>query len=162
MIESKFKTGTLTGIIISLVMLVILIVGLIIFIVKSNDNILMFVIALIPFLVILIWLTWGEIRTKGIRVTIGPEKLTRSNFFGMGTVRTFGNAEIDGYKISVSPSEYQDYEYLYLMTGNRKTIKISEFYHSNYFELKKEISKRFKKLGEEKFSFIREFKEAFH
>ena len=69
--------------------------------------------------------------------------------------------EFDGYKISILPSEYQDYEYLYLMSNQKKIIKVSQFYHSNYLDLKKAIETKTRNLGEEPFSLFKELKEIF-
>ena len=43
----------------------------------------------------------------------------------------------------------------------KKIIKISEFYHKNYLQLKNKIQENFKSLGYEHFSLLDEFKEIF-
>lgn len=162
MIESKFRHSAVLGIITCLLLLVLLTSALLIFILTRPGNTLIYLsIGLCPLVIILVWLTWGEIRTKAIKLIIKPDKLTINSFFGLGALKTISPSEIDGYKISILPSEYKNYEYLYLMVGKRKRIKISQFYHQNYAELKKEIAKKFRNLGVEEFSFLRELKEAF-
>lgn len=114
---------------------------------------------LLLFFFILIWLVYGELRTKAIKVIISSNKVIVKNFMGLGLGKDYGFKEFDGYKISILPSEYKEYEYLYLYIGQKKIIKISQFYHSNYDELKKLITSKTKNLGEEPFSIIREIKE---
>ena len=80
---------------------------------------------------------------------------------GAGIEKKFYFNEFTGYKISILPSEYEEFEYLYLLIEERKVIKISQFYHSNYAELKQSIIRKTKNLGKEHFSFVREVKEIF-
>ena len=82
-------------------------------------------------------------------------------FLGLGHVKVYNFSEFEGYKISILPSESQEYEYLYLLINRKKVIKISQFYHSNYSEIKEVIVKKTKNLGKESFSLITEVKEIF-
>ena len=43
----------------------------------------------------------------------------------------------------------------------KKIIKVSQFYHSNYLDLKKAIETKTRNLGEEPFSLFKELKEIF-
>ncbi len=108
-----------------------------------------------------IWLIFGEFRTKIIKVKIEGDRISWSGYCGLGKTRERLFKEFNGFRTSILPSKYNEYEYLYLMEGERKLIKISEFYHKNYAELKQYISKKSVFLGEEQFSLIREFKEIF-
>jgi hypothetical protein len=47
------------------------------------------------------------------------------------------------------------------MKNGRKVIRVSQFYHSNYSEVKKLIAKKVKFLGRKNFSYLKEFKEIF-
>lgn len=107
-----------------------------------------------------IYLVFGELRTKIIIIKIQPNEIIIKRFFGLKT-EVYKNSEINGWVISYLTAQGGTYEYLYLKKGKRKVIKISQFYHKNYFQLKKEIKGKFKDLGYEKFSFIDEFKEIF-
>ncbi len=109
----------------------------------------------------LIWLVWGEMRTKMLKVIIDNDRIMATNFQGLGSSKVFYFSEIDGYSTIILPSEYEDFEYLYVIQKGRKVIKISDFYHANYLELKKEISRKSKNIGVQKFSLIQEFKEIF-
>lgn len=162
MIKSKFRFWALFPFCASLFLLVILIFSAIKFYGKINsDNIFPMLLVFIFFVLILIWLIWGELRTKAVKVSIDMDRLSYSNFLGLGNLRVLRFSEIDGFKIANLPSEYQDYEYLYVMVNKYKVIKLSEFYHKNYKELKAMISSKSKCLGEEKFSYVQEFKEIF-
>jgi len=109
-----------------------------------------------------IWLIFGELRTKVIRVDIGYDNFMVRGYFGFGASKTLYFNEIEGYKIAVLPAQGTSYEYLYVMAGNKKAIKLSEFYHKNYTELKEGISSaKIKYLGFEDFSYAKELKEIF-
>ncbi len=107
------------------------------------------------------WMLFGEIRTKAVKVTIAQNHITVSHYIGFGKKKRYSLAAFDGYKTSILPSEYDTYEFLYLMTDNKKRIKLSQFYHKNYKELKDNLTRKVKNLGNEKFNMLREIKEIF-
>ena len=107
-----------------------------------------------------IYLLFGELRTKMIIVEIGKNEIIIKRFFGLVS-KTFRISELNGWKYSHLSSRGGTYEYLYLIKDQKKVIKISQFYHKNYFRLKNEIQAKFKYLGYEKFSYIDELKEIF-
>lgn len=107
-----------------------------------------------------LYLVFGELRTKNINVELNDNEIIVKRFFGLKT-ENYRVSEIDGWKYSLLPSRGGTYEYLYLYKNNKKQIKISEFYHKNYKQLKKEIQAQYKSLGYEKFSYFDEFKEIF-
>jgi hypothetical protein len=113
------------------------------------------------FAFVLLWLIWGELRTKAVKVSIDMDRINVKGFLGLGISKEVFFSEIDGYKITNLPSEYRTYEYLYLIKAGKKVIKLSEFYHNNYDELKNGVSAKSKNLGVEKFSYLREFREIF-
>ena len=75
--------------------------------------------------------------------------------------KEFSWGEFDGFETTVASSKYGDYEYLYLIKAGRREIIISEFYHSNYFELKNFIEKKVMNLGYKPINLIAVFKEIF-
>lgn len=119
------------------------------------------VLIIIFFLFVWIWLIFGELRTKVLKVWMNEDGIMVRNFFGVGTRKTYTWDKFDGYVTSLLPSRYGVYEYLYLVKGRRKVIKISEYYHRNYIELKEEIAKHTTDLKTEKYSLWREIKEVF-
>ncbi len=158
MVESKLKFRTL-AVIFSCIFLCI--VCLLFLVISGISDLPLFasIPILLLFLFIVIWLVYGEIRTKAIKVKINSNNVIVKNFMGLGSGKDYGFNEFDGYRISILPSEYKEYEYLYLYIGQKKVIKISQFYHSNYDELKMSLTSKTKNLGEEPFSIIREIKE---
>lgn len=129
---------------------------------QSNKSLIpiYFVIGLLVYIVI--WLVFGELRTKIIKVTINKEKIISNNFLGFGKNKEFYFNELKGFTISHLPSKVGTYEYLYLILKNKKVVKLSQFYHINFNEIKGEIMQKTKFLGIERFSYFRELREIFN
>jgi hypothetical protein len=109
-----------------------------------------------------VWLVFGELRTKVVAVDIGYDNFIVKGFFGLGKPKTYYFNEVEGYKTSILPAKLTVYEYLYVMSGGKKVIKLSQFYHQNYEELKTAIAtEKINYLGFEDFSYMRELKEIF-
>jgi len=109
-----------------------------------------------------IWLVFGELRTKVVSVDIGYDNFIVKGYFGFGTPKTFYFNDVEGYRTSILPASLVVYEYLYVISGGKKVIKLSQFYHKNYEELKAAIiGSNIKYLGFEDFSYGRELKEIF-
>ena len=113
------------------------------------------------FLFVWTWLVFGELRTKVISVKIGKDLITTTNFLGLGAKRTFDFKEFEGFITSLLPSKSGTYEYLYLIKDNKKVIKLSEFYHKNYFECKQVLTNRVKFMGNKPFSMLTELREIY-
>ena len=111
------------------------------------------------FVFTLVWLVFGELRTKIIEVLIDNYHIENRNYLGLRIKYNF--KDFDGFQTSILTSKGESFEYLYLIKDNRKIIKISEAYHKNYDELKNIIKLNLKDLGEIKFSYIDELKEIF-
>ena len=107
-----------------------------------------------------IYLVFGELRTKYITIELTQNNIVVKRFFG-AIIKSYKASEIDGWKYSMLPSRGGTYEYLYFYKNNKKKIKISEFYHKNYKQLKNEIQSQYKYLGYEEFSYLDELKEMF-
>ncbi|HNE46663.1 MAG TPA: hypothetical protein PLM27_10870 [Chitinophagales bacterium] len=113
------------------------------------------------FIFLLIWIVFGELRTKVIRVELKDDAVMVSSYFGLGKKRMYNLTQFEGFETAILPSNYDKYEYLYLMTNGKKVVKLSQFYHKNYNELKTVIEGTVTNLGEKSFSMIEEFKEIF-
>jgi hypothetical protein len=109
----------------------------------------------------ILWLFFGEFRTKMIKVVLNDNHLLIKHFAGLSTAKKYLYKDLDGFKTSILRSRGGDNEYLYFIKDNKKIGKISDFYHKNYFELKNEISAKLDDLGFEKFSYMHELKESF-
>lgn len=114
------------------------------------------------FVYFLAFLIFGEFRTKAIKVNIGTHSISSKGYAGAGLKKEYQFSDIDGYRISFISSRTNTYEYLYLVVNDKKIIKLSEFYHRNYKDLKIAIIQhQTKNLGVEYWSFLRETKELF-
>ena len=163
MIQSKFNRGSLVKIIISLSLILFLLLAVLFFFhFDSVENIAIMGLFIFIVCLFLVWIIYGECRTKALKATIGHDTITIRNYFGLGKEKTFYFSNIQGYKIEVLSTEYTDYEYIYLISDGRRVIKFSEWYHANYPEIKAWIiSSRLPFLGREKFNFAREMRDIF-
>lgn len=80
---------------------------------------------------------------------------------GLGLEKAFDLSEFDGFITCQLPSRGETYEYLYLIKNGKKEVKLSEFYHRNYLQLKNRITKTVHFLGDQPFSMLEEIKEIF-
>ncbi len=162
MVQSNFKRPTLVSFYISLFLLALLFIAIVWFQVNSSGgSVLLLMLILLPVILIFVWLIWGELRKNILRISIENDRIKVTNFQGVGVTTIFYFSEIDGFKTSVLPSEYKDYEYLYIIRRGQKIVTVAEFYYKNYAQLKLEISKKCRPLGTEKFNVARKFKELF-
>jgi hypothetical protein len=109
----------------------------------------------------LLWLAYGEMRTKIIRITLEYDHLVIKRYYGLGKPETIYYADIDGFTISILPATYAAYEYLYLMRRGKKVAKLSQFYHKNYVDLKSELQTHIKDLGIVDYNSWQEIKDIF-
>ncbi len=108
-------------------------------------------------LAVLAWILLAEVRSKAITVALEANSLTVRGYYGLGSKRSILYADCSGFTTSDLPTESgQTYEYLYVMQNGKKVVKVSEFYHKNYDELKREIAKKMKYLGDKPFSMSEE------
>lgn len=96
-----------------------------------------------------------------IKVTIDEQSISIIKFLGLAPRKKYFFTDISGFKTSFLQSRAGGNEYLYVMQDKKKVIKISDFYHKNYKELKEQLKLKTADLGFEKFSFIDELKETF-
>ncbi|MVN23470.1 hypothetical protein [Mucilaginibacter arboris] len=109
----------------------------------------------------LIWLFFGEFRTKMIKVELEDTFLTIRKFGGLSSTKKYLYKDLNGFKTSILRSSAGNNEYLYFMQDGKKIGKISDLYHKNYLTMKKEIELKLKDLGFETFSYADELKEIF-
>ena len=162
--SSKFTWWVLLPAFVSIILFITIFItankGLIFF---SLDTPLFFkMFFIIFFIYLLIMLISGELRIKAIKIIINDSYLVKRGFIGVGIRKTYFFDRLDGYKTSIISSRSGSYEYLYIMKGNKKVVKLSEFYHSNYKDLKRELIKKgIRNLGVENWNLLRETKELF-
>lgn len=103
------------------------------------DSPILFFIKCLFFFFIWFALFWGELRTKIISVDIENHEIFVKRYCGLGITQVYRVEQIDGFKTSILSSRGKRYECLYLMITDKKIAEVSEFYHSNYKDLKKQI-----------------------
>jgi hypothetical protein len=108
-----------------------------------------------------VWLIFGEFRTRTVSVWIEGDTIMMTNYLGLGIRKTYSFSEFDGFNTVALPSRYDEFEYLFLLKNGKRLISISEFYHSNYKELKAGMKGKVRNLGRIKYSFVAEFKDIF-
>jgi len=113
------------------------------------------------FVLTLIWLILGEVKNKFIIVHFMDNSISVKRMGGLLSSKKLDSLEIEGWKYSILTSSGGNDEYLYLYSKGKKVVKISEFYHSNYKEIKGYVKTRYKSLGFERFSYFDEIREIF-
>ena len=109
----------------------------------------------------LIWLIYGELRTKAIKVEIFDGKISVRRYLGLGIRKVYLISEFDGFETALLPSRIGPEEYLYLTINQKKIVKLSHSYHKNYRELKANLSENCNDLGFNPFKMSQEIKEIF-
>jgi len=95
MIRSKFNFWAVIPLILSLILFLILIAATIVYRdgLNSKSDLPIWGIAFV-FAFFILWLVWGELRTKAIKIWIESDSITTINFLGFGasnTIQFFGN-----------------------------------------------------------------------
>ena len=149
MLQTKFKLWAYVPLIISVCLTVLLAV----FVRLFSVNLPTFAYLLILFLLaLIIWLVTIELKNKAVLVKIEEKEIKLIKFLGWGSQTSISIESISGYKISQVPHEWDSSEVLYLIVNNKKAIRISEFYHQNYYDIKLYLTRRFKNLGSEPYT----------
>lgn len=113
------------------------------------------------FLFAWIWLVFGELRTKIIKAEIQEREIIITNYLGLGKKKVYNLSQFEGFETALLPSKYDTYEYLYLIQNGKKIVKLSQFYHSNYHDLKLVLADKVQNLGKKGYSLLPEVKEIF-
>jgi hypothetical protein len=161
LITSKFKPN-IVGPIIVIVMVVVMSV-VITYLMMEDENTPLFVLVVyyVPELILVCIMIFGELRRRTIKVIIDSETITVRRYLGWGREKLYFLNQFEGFYTTELQSRYGGYEYLYLMKDNRKVIKLSEFYHANFQEMKAAISGKVKNFGPLTYNFWREVREFF-
>ena len=101
------------------------------------------------------WFVLGTIK-RVIKIKINDQEITTKNIFL--TEKQMQLKDFDGFETTLETSKSGNYEVLYLMKNKKSLIHISEFYLSNYKELKSLIEKKTNNLGHFNFSFFSDWK----
>jgi hypothetical protein len=109
----------------------------------------------------MVWLIFGEFRTKMIEVELAFDHLTIGRYLGLAAPKTYYYTDLDGFTICILPASSTAYEYLYIKQNGKNIGKLSEFYHANYTALKDELEKHIKYIDVVDFSYWVEVKDIF-
>ncbi|MDB5150970.1 MAG: hypothetical protein JWQ57_4990 [Mucilaginibacter sp.] len=106
---------------------------------------------------------FGTVKTTIISVKIEGGEIFVKRYCGLGITRVYNTEQISGFKISaLKARNNKNYEFLYLMIDDRKIAIVSEYYHSNYEDLKKHIvANGIKYIGPEEVGIIQYLKDVF-
>lgn len=110
----------------------------------------------ILFSITIVWLIFGEIRTKMVLIIIDKTHIYRTNIFGL---TKYNFKDFDGFETSLVISRTGSHQYLYMLKEGKREIIITEFHHKNYYNLKEEINKHVLNLGDKPYSYLKSFKE---
>ncbi len=108
-----------------------------------------------------VYLILGELRTKALKIAIHGNIVEKKAFLGFGRKVTYDLSDFDGFQTCDIATKNVVHEYLYLMKGDRKVVKISQAYHSNYRALKEAIVSGMPNKGHIRFWFWDEVTEVF-
>jgi hypothetical protein len=87
------------------------------------------------------------------KIIIDDDTITRVRNFGFGLKKVYKINEIVGFLTYSISGKKNANEYLYLIAGDEKVAKLSNYYHKNYQELKSlMIQHQIKNLGNERWT----------
>lgn len=129
---------------------------------RSSGFDLIFGMVALLFMVIL-WfvMVWGELRKKAVRILFNKNSVEVQQFFGYGRKRVYSYDVFEGYYIGLLPALPKPYEQLIMMLAGKQVFKVSEFYFSNYQEVKTFLIDHFTFLGVREYNNVEELKEIF-
>lgn len=158
-IKSTFASGARLIAAYFLFLTVMLLIFLVLTFIDLNPSSIAMILPISLFGFAWIVLVRGELKTKAIKVAIDDKKITVSKYLGLGPAKTYDLADFEGYITTVIPSKKGPYEFLYLMSDKKPVIKLSQFYHANYDQLKFFLDGIVPFLGEEEFKKPTSFRE---
>lgn len=91
---------------------------------------------------------WGTVfRTRAHRVTIDQQCVVVKRYFGLGKSESYALNSLDGFVSLFESGKLGVSENLFILQKGKRVVCISEFYHSNYGELKKILIERLINFG---------------
>ncbi len=105
------------------------------------------------------WLT--EFRTRAHKISINNDVIYVRKFFGLGKSEVFHLKKLDGFETSIQSGKSRSFEFIFILKNGKRLVCISDFYHSNYCELKKNLVEKLSYSGEKKYNFKEEYSQMF-
>jgi hypothetical protein len=115
-------------------------------------------------LVLFIWLVmvWGELRLKAIRISFTDNDIVVKSFLGIGNAKKYSYDSITGFQSTLEPALPLPYECIRLMNNQKQVLYISQYYFTNYHQLKVFVIEKFENDGVREFSLKKTFLEIFN
>jgi hypothetical protein len=131
-------------------------------IIKSLDFFLDIELIWIPLLLLsFIWILIVEVYVKTNSITFLDNTIKISRILGLTSEKEINLTEFDGFYTVNIHYKSGSYEHLFLIKNNKRYCAVTEFYHSNYQELKAVASKKLKDLGPIKSNLFKELINSF-
>jgi hypothetical protein len=99
-------------------------------------------------LVVLFWMT--VLRTRANKVSIDGEFLRVRCYFGLGKTKGYDCNQLDGFITVFESGRMGVSENLFILEKGKRVGCVSDFYHSNFDQLKVVLKERTNDLGERK------------
>jgi hypothetical protein len=80
-------------------------------------------------------------------IKILPTEIRFRSFLGNGKETIIPFTKLDGYQIQQQSGENSSSEAIVILQNNKTTLLISELFYMNYSDLKKEITKKLKRIS---------------
>ncbi|MFB0494583.1 hypothetical protein ABID99_000820 [Mucilaginibacter sp. OAE612] len=77
-----------------------------------------------------------QLNHKAHKIIINDSSIIRVRCFGFGLKKVYKISDIEGFLTYAVSYKKNAGEYLYLISGNERIVKLSTYYHQNYQELK--------------------------
>ena len=143
--RSKFKYTAYIPVVILIALLIVSISHLVVFkrsfTARLPGKIVYFIVGTLLFSLI------SKVRTKTIKVSFANNIITVRQVLGLGQKHQAWLTDVSGFYTSTLSGRYKNFEYIYIMQGNRKIAKISNQYHANYIDLLCYVKSNFRYLG---------------
>ncbi|MFL9830994.1 hypothetical protein ABS764_09050 [Flavobacterium sp. ST-87] len=101
--------------------------------------------------VVYFWLT--EFRTRAHSLRFNNNSVFIAKFFRLGKTKCFDFKDLEGFEILIQTAKSIDYEYLFIIKEGERVACLSQFYHTNYEELKLIVVDNLIYLGDRKYDF---------
>lgn len=93
---------------------------------------------------ILTIISFYQLKNNIIYIKFIDNEIIIRKYFGLGRQNSYFIEELDGYYTKLKESKGEIYEIIILIKSNKNVVNISQFYISNYIELKHHIINKLK------------------
>lgn len=119
----------------------------------------MFLPILFVLFIVFFWLT--VLRTRAFLIEMDDNAIIIKRYFGAGKSVSYNFNTLDGFITLIESARGGVYESLFILKDGKRIGSISNFYHSNFDELKSVLKEKLTDMGEKEPAFIKESAELF-